>query len=464
MNTKNNKIKKQFINNIKDRKNFFKFEIEKKLENKSGKKFLGRVGRFQTAHGEILTPAFATVGTKAAIKGLTVEQLQEIQPEVFLANTYHLYLSPGPEIIKKHGGLHKFSRWDGPIMTDSGGFQAFSLGAAFGKNISKIAKDDTDFIQTKKNENTSGFAKITEDGVAFRNYKSGEKLFFSPEKSMQIQEDLGADIAFAFDECTSPQATYEYQKEAMERTHRWAIRSLEEHQKLEKKKTSFFEKAKKNISNFLNNASMLLQEAGPERDTRDQTTDPASYPQALFGIVQGGRFQDLREESAKFIGSLDFDGFGIGGSFDKDDMEKAVAVVNKILPENKPRHLLGIGEPIDIFMGVENGVDFFDCVAPTRMARHGALHTKKGRLNITRAQFKDDMNPIEKGCQCYTCQNYTRAYVNHLMREGEMLGMTLTTIHNLHFIVNLVKEIRQSILEDRFFEFKEEFLKDYYKK
>jgi len=430
---------KKVIKIWKERKNFFKFEIEKKLKDKSGKEFLGRVGRFETAHGEILTPAFATVGTKAAIKGLTVEQLEEIDPEVFLANTYHLYLSPGPEIIKKHGGLHKFSRWNGPIMTDSGGFQAFSLGAAFGKNISKIAKDDTDFIQTKKNENTSGFAKITEDGVEFRNYKSGEKLFFSPEKSMQIQEDLGADIAFAFDECTSPQATYEYQKEAMDRTHRWAIRSLEEHQKLEKKKFSFW-------------------------DVPGTSWKKKKYPQALFGIVQGGRFQDLREESAKFIGNLDFDGFGIGGSFDKDDMEKAVAVVNKILPENKPRHLLGIGEPIDIFMGVENGVDFFDCVAPTRMARHGTLHTKNGRMNISRAQFKNDMNPIEIGCQCYTCQNYTRAYVNHLIREGEMLGMTLTTIHNLHFIVNLVKEIRQSILDDRFFEFKEEFLKKYYKK
>ena len=188
------------------------------------------------------------------------------------------------------------------------------------------------------------------------------------------------------------------------------------------------------------------------------------YPQALFGIVQGGRFEDLRKESAEFIGSLDFDGFGIGGSFDKDDMDKAVAVVNKILPENKPRHLLGIGEPIDLFMGVENGVDFFDCVAPTRMARHGALHTHQGRLNIKNAQYKNDMKPVDEKCQCYTCQNYTRAYLNHLIRENEMLGMTLASIHNLYFIVNLVKEIRQSILDDRFFEFKEEFLKNYYKK
>ena len=188
------------------------------------------------------------------------------------------------------------------------------------------------------------------------------------------------------------------------------------------------------------------------------------HPQALFGIVQGGRYQDLREESAEFIGSLDFEGFGIGGSFDKDDMDKAVAVVNRKLPENKPRHLLGIGEPIDFFMGIENGVDFFDCVAPTRMARHGALHTRNGRMNIKRAQYKDDMKPIEKTCGCYTCQNYSRAYVHHLIRENEMLGMTLATIHNLYFVVNLVKEIRQSILDGNFFEFKKQFLKNYYKK
>jgi queuine tRNA-ribosyltransferase len=349
-------------------------------------------------------------------------------------------------------------------MTDSGGFQAFSLGAAFGKNISKIAKDDTDFIQKKKNENKTGFAKITEDGVAFRNYKSGEKLFFSPEKSMQIRQDLGADIAFAFDECTSPQATYEYQKEAMNRTHRWAIRSLEEHQKLEKEKFSFLGKVKNKISETIKNTKTLLQEAGPERNTRDQTTGPASYPQALFGIVQGGRYQDLREESAEFIGNLGFDGFGIGGSFDKDDMDKAVKVVNEKLPENKPRHLLGIGEPIDFFMGIENGVDFFDCVAPTRMARHGTLHTREGRLNIKNASYKADMGPVDKTCGCYTCQNYSRAYVHHLLREEEMLGMTLASIHNLYFVVNLVKEIRQSVLDENFFEFKEKFLKNYYKK
>ncbi|HIP33531.1 MAG TPA: tRNA-guanine transglycosylase, partial [Bacteroidia bacterium] len=188
------------------------------------------------------------------------------------------------------------------------------------------------------------------------------------------------------------------------------------------------------------------------------------FPQALFGIVQGGRYKDLREESAEFIGKMDFEGFGIGGSFDKDDMDKSVRVVNEKLPENKPRHLLGIGEPIDFFMGIENGVDFFDCVAPTRMARHGTLHTENGRLNIKKVQYRDDMSPIEKTCECYTCKNYSRAYVSHLLREGEMLGMTLTSIHNLHFVVNLVRRIRQSILDDTFFEFKKTFLKNYYKK
>ena len=393
-----------------DKKQNFNFQIIAKLKDKDNNNFLGRAGVFSTPSGEIKTPAFATVGTKAAIKGLTIQQLKEISPEIFLANTYHLYFSPGSEIVKKAGGLHKFSGWDGPIMTDSGGFQAFSLGAAFGENISKIAKDDSGFQQVAKNKTKGGdcatcrvgvdkrLAKITENGVEFRSYKDGSKHLFTPEKSMQIQEDLGADIAFAFDECTSPQATYEYQKEAMERTHRWAVRSLDEHKKLEKEKR-----------------------------------DNGQKPQALFGIVQGGRYEDLRKESASFIGSLDFEGFGIGGSFDKDDMGKAVAVVNKILPENKPRHLLGIGEVIDLFMGVENGVDFFDCVAPSRMARHGTVHTLDGKINIAKAKFKDDFSPIQEGCKCYACQNFSKAYVNHLQREKEILGGTLATIHNLTF-------------------------------
>lgn len=436
---------------MKDKKNF-SFEILKKLQDEKGKNFLGRAGIFYTPHGEIKTPTFAAVGTKAAMKGITVEQLKEMGTQIFLANTYHLFLSPGPEIIKKSGGLHCFSNWDGPIMTDSGGFQAFSLGAAFGENISKISKDNSGFCQTKKNKTKScdasvedkknKLAKITEDGVEFRNYKSGEKLFFSPEKSMQIQSDLGGDIIFAFDECTSPQSTYEYQKEAMERTHRWATRSFEEHKKLEEEKRNFFSKIKNSF----------------------KKEDEIQKPQALFGIVQGGRYEDLRKDSAKFIAGIDyFKGFGIGGSFDKDDMKKAVSVVNEILPENKPRHLLGIGEVVDIFEGVENGVDFFDCVAPMRMARHGSLHTEDGKINIKNSKFKNDFSPIDKNCECYTCKNYSRAYINHLIRENEILGMSLASIHNLFFIVNLSRKIRESIVDDNFFKFKKSFLKKYLK-
>jgi len=431
----------------------FEFRIEKKLKDKNGKELLGRVGTFKTPHGNIKTPAFAMVGTKGTIKGLTPEMAKDLGGQIFLANTYHLFFSPTSKIVKQSGGLHKFSNWNGPMMTDSGGFQAFSLGAAFGSAVSKVAKKDSGFLQTGKNKQKNSIccnisseekgvkkmAKITENGVEFRSYKDGSKHLFTPERSMQIQQDLGADILFAFDECTSPQATYEYQKEAMERTHRWAIRSLEEHKKLEKNKKSILRKVKTIF-----------------------TKEHSQKEQALFGIVQGGRYKDLRIESAKTIGSMDFNGFGIGGSFDKDDMLEIVGLVNKILPENKPRHLLGIGEPIDIILGVENGVDFFDCVAPTRMARHGSLHTKNGKINITKAMYKDDFSPIEKDCQCYTCKNYTKAYINHLLREKEMLGSTLASIHNLHFIVKLADDCRESILKGNFFEFKEKFINDYY--
>ncbi|PID83654.1 tRNA guanosine(34) transglycosylase Tgt [Candidatus Campbellbacteria bacterium] len=420
-------------------KKYFDFEIISKLKNKNQEDTLARAGIFTTPHGDIKTPTFANVGTKATVKGLTVEMLEELGAQIFLANTYHLYFSPGPEIVEKAGGLHKFSGWSGPMMTDSGGFQAFSLGAAFGTAVSKIAKDNTDFKQEKINQNKSAIAKITENGVLFRSYKDGSKHLFTPEKSMQIQNSLGADIIFAFDECTSPQASYEYQTEAMLRTHRWACRSLFEHKKLEDKKKSLLGKVLKN-------------------------KDSKKHPQALFGIVQGGRYEDLRKESAEFIGKMDFEGFGIGGSFDKNDMKKAVAVVNQILPENKPRHLLGIGEVIDLFEGVENGVDFFDCVSPTRLARHSGAHTENGKISLKSAKYKEDFSSIDKNCSCYTCRNYTKAYINHLLREKEMLGATLLSIHNLHFIVHLMEKIRQSIIDQNFFEFKDNFLKKYYKK
>jgi queuine tRNA-ribosyltransferase len=394
-----------------------RFNIEKKIENT-----LGRAGILETPHGIIHTPAFVPVGTKATVKGITPEMLNILGAEVMLANTYHLYLQPGDEIVALAGGTHKFMNWDRPMMTDSGGFQVFSLGAAYGKEISKITKiTDPSFIIPERSTADDGvprLATIGNDGVSFRSHLDGSLHYITPEKSIEIQHNLGADIIFAFDECTSPAENLRYQEEALERTHAWAKRCLDEHKKL-----------------------------GGE--------------QALFGIVQGGREEKLRKNSAEFFRSMDFDGYGIGGSFAKEDMSTAVKWVNEILPEDKPRHLLGIGEPEDLFMGVENGVDLFDCVAPTRNARNGTLYTHTGKINILNAEYKTDFSPIEKGCECYSCMNYTRAYVSHLFRAKEMLGGTLATIHNLYFIVNLVKDMRKHILAGTFIEFKENFLKNY---
>lgn len=396
------------------------FSIEKELPNGRG-----RVGKITTAHGDILTPAFIVVGTKATVKALTPEQVSELGAQAVLANTYHLYLQPGDNLVKKSGGLHKIMNWSGPTFTDSGGFQAFSLGAAFDNKVGKISK----IKKEENNEETSShqsLVKIDEDGVEFKSIIDGSTHKFTPEKSIEIQENIGADIIFAFDECTSPHASYEYQKEAMNRTHRWAERSLDYH--------------KKHVKDSIN----------PD--------------QSIFGIVQGGRHQDLRKESAKIIGGMDFDGFGVGGSFDKEDIYTAVGWVNDILPKGKPRHLLGIGEPADLFGGIENGVDTFDCVAPTRMARNGNLYTRDGRINILNAQFKNDFKKIDEECQCYACGHYTRAYLSHLFHAKEILGATLASIHNLYFIVNLVKEIRQSMLDGKFEEFKVSFLEKYYSK
>ncbi|MEI7709148.1 MAG: tRNA guanosine(34) transglycosylase Tgt [bacterium] len=421
------------------------FKIEKKLKG-----YLGRAGVLTTPHGVIHTPAFVPVGTKATIKSMNPDQVKDVGAEVTLANTYHLYLQPGDETVAKAGGLHKFMNWHGPMMTDSGGFQVFSLGAAYGKDISKITKitDPSLLIPERFDDsNAPRLAKIGQDGVSFKSHLDGSIHYITPEKSIQIQHNLGADIIFAFDECTSPTEDLKYQEEALERTHRWAERSLEEHKKLEREK----------IAQANGLASRSEENRGPENELF------SSSSLALFGIVQGGRDENLRKKSATFIGALDFDGFGIGGSFAKEDMSSAVKWVNEILPEEKPRHLLGIGEPEDFFMGIENGVDLFDCVAPTRLGRNGTLYTKTGRMIIMNTQFREDFSPIEKDCGCYTCKNYTRAYVAHLFHGKEMLGGTLASIHNLYFIVNLVKKIRQSILDDKFFEFKEEFLKNYLK-
>lgn len=401
------------------------FKIEKKLEG-----YLGRAGTLTTPHGVIETPSFVVVGTKGTVKSLTVDQLKDLGSPVVLANTYHLYLQPGDELIRDAGGLHNFMNWQGPMMTDSGGFQVFSLGVAYGKELSKVVSvTDPSLLITERSIVEDGvprLATIGNDGVSFRSHLDGSLHYITPEKSIEIQHNLGADIIFAFDECTSPTENDRYQEEALSRTHAWAKRSLEEHKKREDEK-----------------ASLML------------------FPQALFGIVQGGRSEVLRKKSAQVIGDMDFDGFGIGGSFAKEDMSTAVKWVNEVLPEEKPRHLLGIGEPEDLFSGVENGVDLFDCVAPTRIARNGTLFTKNGKINILNAKFVKDFSSVEVGCQCNTCLNYTRAYLSHLFRAKEMLGATLASIHNVYFITNLVKQMRQSIIDDNFQEFKKEFLKNY---
>ncbi len=394
------------------------FKIEKKL--KDG---LGRAGILETPHGIILTPAFVAVGTKATIKSLNPEQVRDAGTQVVLGNTYHLFLQPGDETVRKAGGIGKFMNWPGPTMTDSGGFQVFSLGAAYGKEISKVTKiTDPSLLIPERFDDSDAprLAKIGEDGVSFKSHLDGSIHYITPEKSIQIQHNLGADMIFAFDECTSPAEDLRYQEEALNRTHKWAERSLNEHKKL-------------NTENKV----------------------------ALFGIVQGGRDENLRKRSAEFIGKMDFDGFGIGGSFAKEDMSTAVKWVNEILPEGRPRHLLGIGEPEDLFMGVENGVDLFDCVAPTRLGRNGTLYTKDGKIIIMNRAFREDYSPIEKDCECYSCKNYTRSYIAHLFHGKEMLAGTLASIHNLYFIVNLVKNIRQSILDGNFSEVKAEFLKRY---
>ncbi len=399
----------------------FKFTIKKKIKDR-----LGRAGFIETPHGTIETPAFAVVGTKGTVKSLTIEDLKVTEAQVFLANTYHLYLQPGSKLVKEAGGLHAFTGWNGPMITDSGGFQVFSLGAAYGKNITKFVKgEDAKLLpEGKKEEEEVGpkIAQIDADGVSFRSHIDGSLHYFTPEKSIEIQHDLGADIIFAFDECTSPTESLHYQKEALERTHRWAKRCLKFHK------------------------------------------ENSNGTQALFGVVQGGRFEDLRRESAQFFGELDFDGYGIGGSFIKEDIATSVRWVNETLPPEKPRHMLGIGEPLDIFAGVENGCDLFDCVAPTRNGRTGTLYTKDGKINILNARFTNDFTPLESDCECYTCKNFTKAYISHLFRAKEMLAATLASIHNVYFLNKLMKDIREAIYEDRFDELKQQFISRYYEK
>ncbi len=456
-----------------------KFSIEAKLPNGRG-----RAGTIETPHGIIQTPAFIPVGTKATIKSLTPEQMRDqVGAQAILANTYHLYLQPGTEVLKKAGGLGKFMGWSGPTFTDSGGFQAFSLAGGMQEHRSKIMENGKVKMEndlharlggevppdslygfeggsyspqkgmSKGPTNENMLAKFDDDGVSFKSIIDGSSHRFTPERSIEIQHDIGADIIFAFDECISPQESYERQKEAVERTTMWAERCLEKH---------------KEIGDWI-------------LDTRINIIPPVSsikYPvssvsrPALFGIVQGGRYEDLRKQSAREIGAMDFEGFGIGGSFDKNDIGTAVGWVADTLPENKPRHLLGIGQPLDLILGIENGMDTFDCVAPTRIARNGSAYVSNlnagqskdksakvstfgSSINLLNAQFREDFSPVDPNCACYTCKNYTRAYVAHLFRAKEILAATLLSIHNLYFLVNLVKEARRAIMEGKFAEFKE---------
>lgn len=391
------------------------FEIVKKQQGT-----LARAGIIHTPHGDIETPAFVTVGTKGTIKGIKPEDMRDIVGnQVALANTYHLFLQPGHEVIKEAGGLHAFANWQLPTMTDSGGFQVFSLGVAFGKGVTKFAKegDQNENVDIRPNVYSKNLAQshgklcvIDEEGVTFTSHIDGSMHRFTAERSIEIQHAIGADIIIAFDECTSPTADYAYQKEAMERTHRWAKRSIMAH--------------KQNYS--------------------------ALKKQGLFGVVQGGRHLDLRTQSAQLLSEMDFDGFGIGGSFSKEDLGDSLKVVNEVLPEDKPRHLLGIGEPDDIVQGVKNGCDTFDCVAPTRYGRTGSVyqHTQTGitRINIFNTKFQSDFSKLDEGCDCYVCKTYTKAYIAHLFRAQEILGAHLASLHNLYVIVNFTKKLREGIL------------------
>ncbi|MFN4218057.1 MAG: tRNA guanosine(34) transglycosylase Tgt [Candidatus Bipolaricaulia bacterium] len=395
-----------------------------------------RCGVLTTPHGEIHTPSFVAVGTQATVKAVGPDDLKKIGIQVLIANSYHLHLRPGEDVIAQLGGLHTFMGWDGPIMTDSGGFQAFSLGAAIEHGVGKIASIFPDEVEAaergghlRKVHQGQSLVKITEEGIEFRSHLDGSPQKFTPENTIEIQKKLGADMIFVLDECTSPLHDYEYTKRAMERTHRWALRARE-----------YFRRP---------SPPTPL----PSVKTGEGWPQGRGEGQALFGIVQGGAYKDLREQSAKFISELDFDGIGIGGSVgrSKEDLYRVLEWTIPLLPEEKPRHLLGIGEIEDIFHAVARGIDLFDCVAPTRMARNGALWVKGAenfRINITNAVYKTDPRPIAEDCACYTCQNFSRAYLHHLFIAKEILAMRLATIHNLYFLESLMKRIRASIQQN----------------
>ncbi len=352
-----------------------------------------RYGILHTPHGDFETPIFMPVGTQATVKTLTPEEVLEVSDGLILGNTYHLWLEPGDDVVKMHGGIRGFMKWNKALLTDSGGFQVFSL---------------------------SNIRKIKEEGVEFRHHKSGAKLFMSPEDSIHVQNNLGADIIMSFDECPPFHSGYDYMKKSVERTIRWAARGKEAHER------------------------------------KDE--------QALFGIVQGGPFKELRKYCLDELVKIDFPGYSIGGlsvGESKEEMYDMLAYLKTIMPTDKPRYLMGVGSPDDLIVGSMNGIDMFDCVLPTRLARHGAALTSKGRVIIKNATFKYDMSALDEECDCYTCKNYTKSYISHLVRTDEILGARLLSYHNLYFLKNLMKNIREAIKEDRLGDFKEEFFKKY---
>ncbi len=393
------------------------FEITHRLDGT-----LARTGVIKTPHGEIKTPAFIVVGTKANVKAMVPEQVAAVGAQAVLANAYHLYLQPGHQLVEKAGGLGTFMNWPGPTFTDSGGFQVLSLGSGFKKVLAMGGEvDPSEAIATK----SSRHAWVDDEGVNFKSHLDGSIHRFTPEISMQVQHGIGADITFAFDELTSLLDPYEYQVEALERTHRWAERSLAEVKRL-------------------------------------RAEHPDRPYQALFGVLQGANYEDLRKQTAQFMAERDFDGYGIGGALEKEHMGEIIHWVNEILPENRPRHLLGISEPDDIFAAIAEGIDTFDCVSPTRVGRNGSAYTYRGRINIRGAKYREEFTPLIENCDCYTCQNYTVAYLNHLLRAHETLAGTLLSIHNERFIIKLVDDIRASIEDGSFYEFRDAWLKNYY--
>ncbi len=391
-----------------------KFDIEKK----SG---LMRAGVIHTPHGDIKTPCFVGAATRATVKALTMKEMRELDSQAILANTYHLLLAPGTDLIKDAGGLAEFCSWHGPTFTDSGGFQIFSLPDV----------------------------KITENGAKFKSHINGDKFEMTPESSMQAQWAIGADIHMAFDQLAKSENKKDME-DAMHRTHRWLDRCVEEHHRLLNGVQE---------TPFEDNKDLAIA----ARSVSEKGVSEHPQPQYLYAVVQGGTFNDLRAESARYCVGKDVDGFGIGGVFVADGMAEMLQTVNNILPEEKPRHLLGMGqEPIDLFIGAENGCDTFDCVAPTRMARNGSLYTLDGRINIKNTKYKNDFTPLMPECDCECCKNYNKSYLHHLFKTDEITAKVLASIHNEHFVVEVVNKIRESILNDTFTKYKDDFLSRYY--